>query len=806
MFEIQTKNQHNPKADSTFRFNMSSSKIEQEIAAAERALSEATEECRRRESTDEDTYANSSVPNNLPLESRIQSLQVQTQDLLFAHNMAEYYMKQQQSGSAEEDDWQRLQALARLLLSADPNETSSPLYQRLISEEYVPLHAYVRSHFQRRLRQELARIQYPSLSSAQWNDEDGGDREDEQLQSATLLQTSARTLHEIAILHQEVMVMGSSPPGHAPAFSSQFDPVLPELCRPIVERVVFHFVPPALLPSHHAPSKDLHAAPPPATLTRIDRLPEWLLGYLREHVFQPNGPWEFLLDNGLLDLNIGLNERVGGGGGGGAACSGFDFLNEMIRLVQWVLADRDFFRNALVSGPSSQPMVLCRAIEQLLQFDAFLQSEVLLPPLPDEENKNGYRDAPASSVLQRRRVVSLMDVCVAGDDELFAWWMNRERESVISTLFDPDAIVPAAPNERAALCIRRVSPRAELFCALVQSVRNKAAVFTFSAPYIANVASPLCMRFVDALHETATDLTRQLTGRHLPSRCRNQVPSNSELQRIVTAWIELINGAQMATQTLLNTTSMESDQATPQPHSGGAVTSSDEDMARFGRSLERLQGVMLDDFVTSVVEVLVMERAKFAGYLMRCSHLLASASEDYIVGGINVAKLCDISPDLVETHRVMTVLLECFDANMMPVDSLDSFAPGLMLERIMSMIAEKLLEVALDLQGMTPDLLRPGCILFARDVVALFGECPHLPNHALRVLDVVQLMRMESAQLGGIGGALCGLAGLPAPLTEADFEMDERLFEEAVSMIRAKGLLYVELADVFAVLNRRRDL
>jgi hypothetical protein len=782
--------------------------IEREIAAAERALREATEECRRRESTNEGNYG-SGAQNNVPLESRIQSLQVQTQDLLFAHNMAEYCVKQQQqqqNGSAEEDDWQRLQALGTLVLSGGPNETTSPLYQRLLSEEYAPLHAYVRSHYQRQLRQGLARIQYPSLSSTQWDNagDDGGHND----QNSATLQTAARTLREIAILHEKVMAMGSSPPGHAPALSSQFDPVLPELCRPIVERVAFHFVPPALQKSHHASSKELRAAPPPpATLTRIDRLPEWLLGYLREHVFQPNGPWEFLLDNGLLNFHNGLNERVGRGGG--ASCSAFDFLNEMIRLVQWVLAERDFFRNALVSGPSSQPMVLGRAVEQLLQFDAFLQSEVLLSPLPDEGNKNGSRDATFSapaSVIQQRRVVSLMDVCVAGDDELFAWWMNRERESVIATLFDPDAIVPVAPDQSAAVCSRRVSPRAELFCALVQSVRSKAAVFTFSAPYIANVASPLCMRFVDALHETATDLTRQLTGRHLPSRSRNQVPANSELQRIVTAWIELINGAQMATQTLLNTTSVESNHATPQSHSDGTVTSSDEDMARFGRSLERLQGVMLDDFVTSVVEVLIMERAKFAGYLMRCSHLLASASEDCIVGGINIAKLCDISPDLAETHRVMTVLLQCFEASTMHVDNLDSFAPGLMLERVMSMIAEKLLEVALDLQGMTPDLLRPGCTLFARDVVALFGECPHLPNHALRVLDVVQLMRLESAQLGGIGGALCGLAGLPAPLTEADFEVDEKLFEEAVSMIRAKGLVYVELADVFAVLNRRRDL
>jgi hypothetical protein len=113
--------------------------------------------------------------------------------------------QQQQNGSAEEDDWQRLQALGTLVLSGGPNETTSPLYQRLLSEEYAPLHAYVRSHYQRQLRQGLARIQYPSLSSTQWDNagDDGGHND----QNSATLQTAARTLREIAILHEKVMVM-----------------------------------------------------------------------------------------------------------------------------------------------------------------------------------------------------------------------------------------------------------------------------------------------------------------------------------------------------------------------------------------------------------------------------------------------------------------------------------------------------------------------------------------------------------------------------------------------------------------------
>jgi hypothetical protein len=113
---------------------------------------------------------------------------------------------------------------------------------------------------------------------------------------------------------------------------------------------------------------------------------------------------------------------------------------------------------------------------------------------------------------------------------------------------------------------------------------------------------------------------------------------------------------------------------------------------------------------------------------------------------------------------------------------------------------------------MTPDLRHPGCALFARDVRALFDDDSSssnsstrpLPKHPRRVIDIASLM--ERKDLAGLGNTLCNLCGRPAPLTEAIFESDGRLYEEAMSMIRAKGHECVELADVFAVLNRRRDL
>jgi len=401
-------------------------------------------------------------------------------------------------------------------------------------------------------------------------------------------------------------------------------------------------------------------------------------------------------------------------------------------------------------------------VEQLLQFDDFIRSLV-----------------PES---QKCRIISLVDVCIAGDEELLQWWLERERESVYSVLFEQPV-----PASNSILEKHRVSPRAELFCALIRSIRAKAAVFSFSGPYLSQVASPLCVQFLDAIQESANDLRRVLTQRTLPK--------DEVLEANILSWIELINGTHMAASMLC---ANEPDGASTGP--------AEEDLARFGRSLERLRGVLVDECVTNVVEILLMERAKFAGYLMRCSHLLSIGEEVD-----ELAELTDISPDLQETHRVLSIVLHaCSDTDgdneaKQSSSGLSTYAPRLLRDQVLSSVAEKLLEVALDIQGMTPDLLHPGCLLFARDVNALFSRYL-LPAHALRVLDIVKLMSMDSHTLCGIGGALCGLSGRMAPLTEAVFEADDRLFDEAISMIRAKGLIYIELADVFAVLNRRRDL
>jgi len=269
---------------------------------------------------------------------------------------------------------------------------------------------------------------------------------------------------------------------------------------------------------------------------------------------------------------------------------------------------------------------------------------------------------------------------------------------------------------------------------------------------------------------------------------------------------------------------------------GSTTLDANHDVVRFGKSLQSLEEVLLEDFANTFVETLLMERAKFAGYLMRCSSLLdtdgSEEHEDEALLATNTSMLSAsstmstasggdkhcISSDLRETARALHRFLRvCDEVSAVPVDDNDlerarritetaQYAPRLMRGRVLELVAKKLMEVAMDYHGMSPDLLHYGCTVFAADVEALFASSPRLPPLALRLVDVTKLMAMESNELAQIGQALCGLAGQPAPLTEQVFEGDDRLYEEAMSMIRVKGLLFVELEDVLGILNRRREL
>ena len=412
-----------------------------------------------------------------PVGTRLRRLQAEAAELQLAQRAAAYAQEYNSSSNhkPEVDDLQRLNALGDLLLLGDddgPPVASSPLYRQLYRDEFVPLLAYVRTERVRTLRHTLQHGNYPAdceelLRQSEMDDDDADDDELHTIVSCCDALRHLQRLQERVVAHVEQRAAGhyydDDDDVNVPPSSSTLDPVLAEFCRPIAERIRYHFV---------------EAAPDRPTTTRIDRLPEWLLQYLRQHVFQSGGAWE-LVYYGLPSTSDQYSNNLA-----------IDFLNEILRMVQWVLGERQFFRHPAVAGPNSQPLVLCHAVEQLLQFDEFCQRLLV----DDDENDDSNVRRP-----KNRQILSLFDACVAGDEELLAWWLERERESVFSTL------ARSSEDDN-----NDFTTQAELFAALMRSVQRKAAVFSFSGPYWRQVAAPLCVRYTDGVQEAAGDLKRLL--------------------------------------------------------------------------------------------------------------------------------------------------------------------------------------------------------------------------------------------------------------------------------------------------------
>lgn len=595
-------------------------------------------------------------------------------------------------------------ALGQLLI--EHNKTS--LLQHVFEKEYQPLHSFVRPQLLLNLRRLLRTIKYPSkeatlLLKAEMN----SFSEDE-----TSAMACAVWLTRLQITHEQLQARITGIQSVARKLES-----VVELCRPIVERVIFHF---------------LQESDERISSTRIDRLPEWVLNFIRETAL--TGPWEFVEEIASV-LN---NETVM-----------FQFLNEICQLASYVIVQRNFFRHEKIVGPRSTPILLSGAIEQLLSFDSTIRDLVVLDVYP----------------------ISLSQSLVVEDEELWNWFLTSERRWALSTLFDTPVFSDIAP--------RRVSPRAELFSAIIHSIQSKAALFVTGSPYIARVGVPVCQDFLNAIHESSTEL-RGLLG-------QRKLLSIEDLVKNLEAWVDLINGTHMAAMRLNQVDNRV-----------------EHELSRVGRSMERLRDAIVDECCSTLVETIIMERAKLASYLMRCSHMLSldDASEDIV----------ELSPDLQEPNAVFsTIVTVCADGTSAKhheeIGSVTSFAPLAIRSNVTDRMAEKFLEVALDAHGMTPDITLSGARRFHRDMLTLFGS-PPLPSLTLRLFDVTRFMKMDPKPFKELKRAISGLV---QPLPSLDslhyeaFENDGTVLDEAISMLRAKGYAWMYLEDALSIFNRRGE-
>jgi hypothetical protein len=349
----------------------------------------------------------------------------------------------------------------------------------------------------------------------------------------------------------------------------------------------------------------------------------------------------------------------------------------------------------------------------------------------------------------------------------------------------------------------------------LRSIQQKASVFSFSGPYLNNVAAPLCMQFLDAVHDSATELKNALFHQQ-----RRKLPTALLLQSNVKEWIQLINGTHMSAQLLIQDGDEDDDDDNNNNGQGpttnvGARSTAHQDMQRFGRSLERLEQVFVEEFASSFVEIILLEKTKLASYLMQCSHVLSSSDEDENDNVMTQNSLADLSPELADAQYILELFLEVVDecpllASMAAVPFEDQnaalYASRALRDRVLTLVSEQFLDVALDWHGTTPEIIFGGAQAFCADVTRMLGDSL-LPATAMRLLDVVKCMAMDSTQLSAMGDALCGLAGHSSPpLSEDLFLVDDRVLEEAMSMIRAKNFVWIHLGDFLSILNRRKDL
>lgn len=630
----------------------------------------------------------------------------------------------------------------------------------IYEEAYLSLFDYLCENLVTLLREELQSNRYPTAKGC--GELLGGKN------GIAYLATICQHLTRLENTHEQVLqaVEGVN-------VVSKKNSVLLELFHPLLDRIYFHFINTAV-GDDGDPQNGNHE--PKITATRLERLPEWLLSYIKTNFLQDDGPYQ------VVRSVMGPS-------------SALPFCQELIRMIQWVLVEqRNFFDDPGISGPQSNPQFLYHAVEQFLEFDT-----ILMELLADTTNTN---DTIVDTSFSASQFTGLMDTLVASNEDLFDWWVQRERESVSSTLYDSIHY-----NIHKAPLASYISPRAELFCSLIRSVQLKA--FTLKSPgvYLRGVAVPLCSQFVDALHETSVNLRNLLVQKHKGRQEIQQHKSSSsyttiidsEKQRLVSninEWIKIINGTQLASQILLS-------------NERAVRSQSDHDLGRFGRSLERLVEVMMDEFAAAFVETTLMEHAKFANYLMLASHLLASpehVSEDIMRKDYLTAELSD-------TKTVLQYFQEICDSILNPRKLLDgdnsdeeekmaSCAPLGMRARVADRLVEKLLDVALDTNHVTPDIWLEGATVFARDVNIMLGSYRDIPA-VDRLLEVTKFMTMDYDSFCGLFAAIGGLIGSDSYLDIEELNADAKLGDEASNMLKAKNV-NCPLGNAISILNRRR--
>ena len=450
-------------------------------------------------------------------------------------------------------------------------------------------------------------------------------------------------------------------------------------------------------------------------------------------------------------------------------------------MARHVLRAKSFFHHPDIVGSACRDRtVVLRGIEQLFLFDDFLMEklrenrgerdynvDIHDDGMRDDAYFGGGFDFGNSNYLPPK----LVDTFMSTDSFLLKWWLEEEQDGTLQNLRQCASVTLLhaqydqseesdgghglhSPSHEASSSDRKqwlYPPISELFIVLLHSARWKSNAFSdqkCQQLYTAEVVAPMCSQYLDMIHAEATYLRKRLLARR--SRCN--FPSDETMTLNVIEWSSLITGTNLVAQAILSLHHpLEGGRAIGQLRNEHGNDSRDElYLDRVGESMKRLCTAMIDDFTSAFIETIVMERAQLASYMMRAPFMLSeppipatSTDHDSFMKKKQCHEVDRIdnppSSDLTNSIHVVSVCVKACNMTALKLrkmsspSSISSLNESSLLEfgchsicdAIKFAIAQKLLDIAIDPQGMTPEVSLGGAIQFRHDVMSfsrLFDE------------------------------------------------------------------------------------
>lgn len=696
-------------------------------------------------------------------------------------------------------------------------ETLMAWYKKLHKETRQMACTLFRNHLQKESPEFPSTLQSSTIIANAFSSSTAGSSQQQPRQSWLGV---AKCLVQLQIIFDAVQIAQQQP-----NTSSSLDPqwrldIVDELCRPIAERLRYHFLGEQ---SGLFAASSLGGGGTELSDKLSSSLPEWLFRYLRE-LTDNHGAHSVVMIEGVQPLIDGVIDSLLASSrllsndmhdesdtywGKGAqdvllhlkqmyySHSSTYFLREMSRMARHVLRANSFLNHPdMVGSECRDRSIALRGIEQLFLFDDLLKKKF----------------ANGSNIDPMLYPVRMTDTFLSSREDLLLWWMTDEREMAslrlqkcaASTLssYQAESGNNVAESSTDTANQQLCPPITDLFAALLHSSRSKVDAFSDVRPrqmYVANVVAPLCSEYLELMHGEAALLRKRLLARDVASGSDNKLTSN------VLEWICTITGVHMAAHAVVRS---QDSSPSDQNQLEGVITA----MFSFGDA-------MVDEFVSALVETIIMERAKFAGYAMRAAFILSDArehAERRRQREKDVKDTLTLSPDLNDSIHILSVTLKACQTAESRISSMKVKTAEMMYFGCQSIqnslsyaIGRKFLDVALDPMGMCPEIHLDGAKQFCHDVCTFKALLQHktLSEGPLeRAVAAARLMALETSQITALRNALRALVsfnGEGEALFISDFAADSRLLQEGESMLVAKGFGSLALEEAISIINRR---